>query len=107
MVRCGVPKVLLPNGNGRDALHTRNAKQEDCVSERMLRVVCFAPVMGQELPPRTLHGGLSSGLPLGRLVVRSPSVLVVHPSGDCRLLLQPLLQVGGGQLAVIPVFHRG
>ena len=31
MVWCGVPKALLPNGNGRDALHMGNAKREGCV----------------------------------------------------------------------------
>ena len=28
VVWCGVPKALLPNGNGGDALHTGNAKRE-------------------------------------------------------------------------------
>ena len=51
LVWCGVPKALLPNGNGRDALHTCNAKREGCVSERMLCVVCCAPVTGQESSP--------------------------------------------------------
>ena len=37
---CGVAKVLLPNGNSWDALHTGNAKWKGCVSELMLCVVC-------------------------------------------------------------------
>ena len=53
VVWCGVLKVLLQNGNGRDALHTRNAKWEGYVSERMLHVVCCAPVTGQDLSPCT------------------------------------------------------
>ena len=41
---CGVPKVLLQNGNGQDALH---AKREGWVSQPC--VVCFAPMTGHEL----------------------------------------------------------
>ena len=43
-VWCAVLKALLPDGNGRDALHTGNAKREGCVSKRTLCVVCCAPV---------------------------------------------------------------
>ena len=34
VVWCGVPKALFPNGYGRDALHTGNAKREGCVETR-------------------------------------------------------------------------
>ena len=44
VVQCGVPKALLPKSNGRDVLHMGNAKQEGCVSKRVLCVVCCAPV---------------------------------------------------------------
>ena len=51
VVWCGVPKALLPNGNGRDALHTGNAKWEGCVSKLCVWCVsaspcCFALLWG-------------------------------------------------------------
>ena len=58
VVWCGVPKALLPNANGRDTLHTGNAKREGCVSERVLCVVCSALVTGAGVVP--VYGGLSS-----------------------------------------------
>ena len=51
VVWCGVPKALFPNGNGRDALHTDNAKREGFVYKRVLCVVRCAPVTGQEPSP--------------------------------------------------------
>ena len=39
VVWCGVLKALVPNGNGRGALHTGNAKRESCVSVRAVRSV--------------------------------------------------------------------
>ena len=42
-----------------------------------------------------------------RPVVRSPSVLAVHATGDRCLLRQPLLRVSGGQLVVVPALHPG
>ena len=62
VVWCGVSKALLPNGNGRDAFNTGNAKREGCVSERVLCVVCCVPT----------YGGLSSGPPL-RLPTAPPA----------------------------------
>ena len=44
-----VPKALLPNGNGRDILHTGNAKREGCVYVHMLCVVRCTP----DIPPQT------------------------------------------------------
>ena len=41
MVWSGVLKVLLPNGNSRDALHTGNAKREGCVSKHALLCVVY------------------------------------------------------------------
>ena len=61
VVWCGVPKTLLSIGNGRDALHTGNAKREGCVSERVMCTVCIvwctysrgpslSPVLGNFYP---------------------------------------------------------
>ena len=65
-VWCGVPKALLPNGNGRDALHTGNAKQEGCVSERVLCVVCGAPVAEERAITLSDAGRLTCGIGEGR-----------------------------------------
>ena len=51
--------------------------------------------MGHEVP-FLATGEPAQGQAEARPVVGSPSVLVVHPSGDRRLLLQPPLQVSGG-----------
>ena len=79
---CGVAlKARLPNGNGRDVLHTGNAKREGFVSERLLCVVCGAPEVGGGLSPplRTatlVHGRPGDTLPL-RLLVQVK--LAQHP----------------------------
>ena len=46
VVWCGVPKALIPNGNGRDALHTSNAKREGCVCVDTRYVLCVAHLYG-------------------------------------------------------------
>ena len=71
VVWCGVPKALLPNGNGRDALHTGNAKREGCVSERMLCVcVCVLSTCdgSRVAPPCT--AALVQGCPWDSLLLR-------------------------------------
>ena len=78
---CGVPKALLPNGYGRDALHTGNAKREGCVETRavcsVLRTCCRLLSASPGL------GGCCPGLPWGR-----PATL---PDGATEVLIQVLL----------------
>ena len=65
VVWCGVPKALLPNGNGRDALHMGNAEREGGVSERVLCVVCEH--LWQRAAPLFGAGRLLSRAALGTL----------------------------------------
>ena len=89
VVWCGVPKALLPNGNGQDALHTVSAKWEGCVFERVLCVVCCAPLTGQELSPRT--AALGQGRPWDPLPLRVPVQLKFS---QCPPHSAPLPQAG-------------
>ena len=68
----GVPKALLLNGNGRDALHTGNAKREGCVSQRALCVVCGASVVEGR------HSLLLCGFSPGALCVGALEGLAGH-----------------------------